>query len=103
LNFRLDFNTGVNSEFIRAVANSLSNLKSLSLAFAGSDTIIDSDALITLGQLKELNEVNTECLKIHGTQKILLDPSRQQFEYRESSKFFALSFIFRHLKLSFLD
>ncbi|KAI6184424.1 hypothetical protein M3Y97_00594700 [Aphelenchoides bicaudatus] len=67
----LDFNPAVNSDFIRAISSNLKNLKFLSLAFAGSDTIIDSDSLVTLSQLKELTELDLSGLAAVNTEVLL--------------------------------
>ncbi|KAI6179339.1 putative RNA-binding protein [Aphelenchoides besseyi] len=54
----LDYQTAVNSDVISAISDGLPALKSLSLAFCGSDTSVDSQSLKTLAKLTNLREID---------------------------------------------
>lgn len=57
LNLRLDFNSLVNDDFLIKISEGLSNLKTLSIANAGTDQTITAKGLNAIAKLKDLEQV----------------------------------------------
>lgn len=56
--FRLDCNSAVSNELLEALFVSSSRLRKLSIAYAGSDIAVTEDALLGIGKLEFLEDVD---------------------------------------------